>query len=177
MSNDQMFKCSNQDQSGEIDKKEFLLMVGMLGLDAQVGGKKAANKAAKCLFKEIDESGDGLIQIDEFSRFLRRARAAQEKQELAEKNRIRGRPEPVTRYACLRVHCRASCLSLFLSLIVSTILLLLSLSLSVSLCLSFSLFSPPTPYPSKFLQIQVRAAEATGGDGKRRHRGAVRVRG
>ena len=143
MSNDQMFKCSNQDQSGEIDKKEFLLMVGMLGLDAQVGGKKAANKAAKCLFKEIDESGDGLIQIDEFSRFLRRARAAQEKQELAEKNRIRGRPEPVTRYACLRVHCRASCLSLFLSLIVSTILLLLSLclslSLSVSLCLSLSL--------------------------------------
>ena len=176
-----MFKCSNQDQSGEIDKKEFLLMVGMLGLDAQVGGKKAANKAAKCLFKEIDESGDGLIQIDEFSRFLRRARAAQEKQELAEKNRIRGRPEPVTRYACLRVLCRASCLSLFLSLIVSTILLLLSLCLSlslcVSLCLSFSLFSPPTPYPSKFLQIQVRAAEATGGDGKRRHRGAVRVRG
>ena len=156
MSNAQMFKCSNQDQSGEIDKKEFLSMVGMLGLDAQVGGKKAAKKAAKCLFKEIDESGDGLIQIDEFSRFLRRARAAQEKQELAEKNRIRGRPEPVTRYASLRVHSVALrfCLSFSLSLFPQfPIILSLSVSLSPSLSLSLSLSPSLSLLPSHSLSL------------------------
>ena len=65
-----LFRQIDVDNSGDIDRKEFIKAIQCIEMEGDVGS--AAN--ASRVFDEIDVSRDGSIELDELVQFLRRAR-------------------------------------------------------------------------------------------------------